>query len=366
MTNISKIFFYLEDGNSFTGEGFGYIPKKDQLIFSEIVFNTSMYGYQEVFSDPSYCDQSIVMTYPLIGNYGVNSSDNESESPALKAIIVREYCNTPSNFRSETSIDKYLKGHKICGISNIDTRYLTKLIREKGTMKAYISSEEITENLLSTLFKVDLPIDQIIKTSTKQNIFHTGDKEKHIVLIDYGFKNNILRSLLSRDCSVTVVPWNASFEEIEKLKPHGILLTNGPGDPMSIESVLPTIKKLQEKYPLFCICMGHEIFAMANGAKVEKMKFGHRGGNHPVKDFENNRVYITAQNHGHCVSQKSIAGTDLIVTQVNLNDGTIEALKHKTLPAFSVQYHPEASPGPNDTKYLFDDFINLITGVENA
>lgn len=361
---MSNIFLYLEDGNSFTAESFAHTPSES--ILSEIVFNTSMQGYQEVITDPSYCDQSIVMTYPLIGNYGVNHDDSESITPYLKSLIIRECCDTPSNFRSRQSLKQFLTSNQIVGIHKIDTRRLTKLIREKGTMKSVISATELSSEELKVQFAKDLQTNQIEKVSTKTISHFPSNGGRRVVLIDYGYKKNILESLIKRGCDVIVVPFDTSFEKIKEFNPQGILLSNGPGDPESIINVLPTIKKLQDNYPLFSICMGHEIFALANGAKVEKMKFGHRGGNHPVKDFLLNRVYLTAQNHGYCVSTDSIEGTDLEITQVNLNDNTIEALKHKTRPAFSVQYHPEASPGPNDTKHLFDEFINLISEVKNA
>jgi carbamoyl-phosphate synthase small subunit len=361
---MSKIFLYLEDGNSFVAESFAHIPESP--ILSEVVFNTSMQGYQEVITDPSYCDQSIVMTFPLIGNYGVNHDDSESITPHLKALIIRECCDTPSNFRSRQSLQQFLTINRIVGVHKLDTRKLTKLIREKGTMKSLISAQNLSSSQLDELFKKDLPTNQIEKVSTKTISHFPSNGGRRVVLVDYGYKKNILESLLKRGCDVIVVPFNTSFEKIKEFNPQGILLSNGPGDPESIIEVLPTIRKLQDLYPIFSICMGHEIFALANGAKVEKMKFGHRGGNHPVKDFALNRVYITAQNHGYCVSSESIEGTELEITQVNLNDNTIEGLKHKTRPAFSVQYHPEASPGPNDTKHLFDEFIKALSEVKNA
>jgi carbamoyl-phosphate synthase small subunit len=361
---MSKIFLYLEDGNSFEAESFAHTPVSP--VLSEIVFNTSMQGYQEVITDPSYCDQSIVMTFPLVGNYGVNHDDSESITPYLKSLIIRECCETPSNFRSRQSLKQFLTANGVVGIHKLDTRKLTKLIREKGTMKSLISAQELNSSELEELFKQKLPSNQIEKVSTKTISHFPSNGGRRVVLVDYGYKKNILESLLKRGCDVIVVPYNTSFEKITEFNPQGILLSNGPGDPESIIEVLPTIKKLQDIYPIFSICMGHEIFALANGAKVEKMKFGHRGGNHPVKDFELNRVYITAQNHGYCVSTESIKGTDLEITQVNLNDKTIEGLKHKTKPAFSVQYHPEASPGPNDTKHLFDEFIKALSEVRNA
>ena len=361
---MKKVYLYLEDGSEFEAESFGYYP--EEVIFSEVVFNTSMQGYQEVITDPSYCDQSIVMTYPLIGNYGINQDDSEALIPHLKALIVREYCDHPSNFRSRQSLSQFLNHNKVVGVHKLDTRKLTKLIREKGTMKSVISNTPLDKSQLDTLLAQELSTDQISKVSTKAISHFPSNGGKRIVLVDFGYKKNILESLLKRGCDVIVVPYNTSFEKIQEFNPQGVLLSNGPGDPKSILEVLPTVKKLQENYPLFAICMGHQIFALANGADTEKMKFGHRGGNHPVKDLALDRTYITAQNHGYCVTDKSVSKTELEITQINLNDKTIEGLKHKKYNAYSVQYHPEASPGPNDTKYLFDCFIERLKEVPHA
>ncbi|MAZ48907.1 MAG: carbamoyl phosphate synthase small subunit [Halobacteriovoraceae bacterium] len=361
---MSKLYLYLENGDYYRGESFGHKPESPRL--SELVFNTSMYGYQEIISDPSYCDQAIVMTYPLIGNYGVNQDDSESITPHLNAFITREYCDHPSNFRSRQNLSQYLETHKIIGIHQIDTRKLTKIIRTQGTLKCVISSNEMTESELSDFFSTPYETNQIEKVSIKTISHFPALGGKRIVLVDFGYKKNILESLLKRGCDVIVVPFDTSFEKIAEFNPKGIVLSNGPGDPKSIEKVLPTIRKLQESFPMFSICMGHQIFALANGADTIKMKFGHRGGNHPVHDLERDKVFITAQNHGYCVREDSLGATDLEVTQVNLNDKTIEGLKHKTLPAYSVQYHPEASPGPNDTKYLFDQFIESLSEDQYA
>lgn len=355
---MKEVFLYLEDGQAYTAESFAY--ENDEPILSEIVFNTSMQGYQEVITDPSYCDQSVVMTYPLIGNYGINQDDSESITPYLKAFIMREYCDLPSNFRSRQSLARFLKSNNIVGLHKLDTRKLTKTIRSKGTMKSIISFTDLSEGERSDLFSRELPTDQIPKVSSQRIAHFPTNGGKRVVLIDFGYKKNILESLLKRKCDVIVVPYNTSFEKIQDFNPEGVLLSNGPGDPKSILEVLPTIKKIQDNYPMFSICMGHQIFALANGADTAKMKFGHRGGNHPVKDLSLDRVYLTAQNHGYCVTEESVAHTDLEITQINLNDKTIEGLKHKTKPCYSVQYHPEASPGPNDTKHLFDCFIDTM------
>jgi carbamoyl-phosphate synthase small subunit len=349
----------LENGLEFEGTSIGY--ECDSEILGELVFNTSMTGYQEIFSDPSYCDQIVTMTYPLIGNYGICQADYESLNPHLKGIIIKENCEAPSNWRNEMSLSSFLKKHKIPGVSGIDTRELTKVIRSKGSMKAKI----VKSSQKDTTFSEPLNNDQIERVSVKSPMHYPGDGPK-VVMIDFGYKKNILSSLIQRGCEVIVLPFNSSSSEIEQFNPDGVLLSNGPGDPKDILHVIPTIQEIQEKYPLFAICMGHQVFALANNADTEKMKFGHRGANHPVKDFENDRVYITSQNHGYAVSTDSIKKSNLEVTQVNLNDKSIEGLKHKTLKATSVQYHPEASPGPTDTNYLFDNFVDLMKREKNA
>lgn len=361
---MSQVYLYLEDGSVLEAESFAYQSKDP--IFSEIVFNTSMQGYQEIITDPSYCDQSVVMTFPLIGNYGINQSDNESITPSLKALIVREACDTPSNFRSRQSLSQFLTTRNVVGIHKIDTRKLTKIIREKGTMKSIISFNPLTSSEIDQLFSQYLTTNQVQKVSSKAISHFPSNGGKRVVLMDFGYKKNILESLIKRGCDVIVVPYDTTFKKIKEFNPQGILLSNGPGDPKSILTVIPTIQELQKEYPIMAICMGHQIFALANGANTEKMKFGHRGGNHPVKDLNADRVFITSQNHGYCVDLDSLKTTQLEVTQINLNDKTIEGLKHKSLPCFSVQYHPEASPGPNDTKFLFDQFINTMTEVTHA
>jgi carbamoyl-phosphate synthase small subunit len=361
---MKKIFLYLEDGTHIEATSFGYLPKES--FSSEIVFNTSMQGYQEILSDPSYCDQSVIMTYPLIGNYGINHDDNESISPSLKALIVKEYCNLPSNFRVRQKLSDYLILNKVVGICDIDTRFLTKKIRSQGTLKSVISLEKLEQSNLKHLFDQDLKRDQISRVSTKKISHFPSNGGKRVVMIDFGYKKNILESLLKRGCDVILVPYNTSYDKIIEFKPQGIVLSNGPGDPKNILEIIPTIQKLQESFPLFAICMGHQIFALANKANTAKMKFGHRGANHPVQDLNSKRVYITSQNHGYSVTEESIKDSDLEITQVNLNDKSIEGLRHKKLPAFSVQYHPEASPGPNDTKYLFDEFTNSLKEVDHA
>lgn len=355
---MSKIKLVIENGDIYQGDSIGLEITGPHNI-GELVFNTSMTGYQEIISDPSYCDQIIVMTYPLIGNYGVNRDDFESLVPALKGLVVRECPSEGSNWRNEYSLRELLKRFKIPGISGIDTRDLTKKIRDKGVMRAIFVPQDYPLEDVSTLFEKPLPQDQIARVSTKNPIHFPGEG-KRIILMDFGYKKNILRSLIKRNCDVMIVPWDTSSEVIQSFRPQGILLSNGPGNPKDIPEVLPVIRELQEIYPMFCICMGHQLFALANKADTEKLKFGHRGGNHPVKDLNSGKVYMSSQNHGYAVTQESINNTELKITQINLNDNTIEGLQHKQLPAFSVQYHPEASPGPEDTGWLFDQFLNNI------
>lgn len=355
---MKMIKLVLENGDEYVGESIGY---DIDTIFSlgELVFNTSMTGYQEILSDPSYCDQIVVMTFPLIGNYGVNKDDFESLSPALKGLVVRECTETGSNWRNEYSLRELLVRFKIPGIAGIDTRELTKKIRDAGVMKAVLVPENHpTQNVKAALSR-PLGTDQIARVSTKNPIHFPGSGQR-IILMDFGYKKNILKSLMTRNCDVVVVPWNASLELIQSYRPQGILLSNGPGNPKDIPEVLPVIRDLQKLYPMFSICMGHQLFALANGADTEKLKFGHRGGNHPVQDLRLKKVFMSSQNHGYSVTNQSVINSDLEVTQVNLNDKTVEGLQHKTLPAFSVQYHPEACPGPEDTGWLFDEFLSTI------
>ncbi len=355
---MKQIKLVLETGEEYLGESVG---ADIDNIFSlgELVFNTSMTGYQEILSDPSYCDQIIVMTYPLIGNYGVNKDDFESLAPALKGMVMRECAEEGSNWRNEYSLRELLKRFKIPAIAGIDTRELTKKIRDRGVMKAVLAPVSYPKHNIELVLTRSLGTDQIQRVSTKSPIHFPGEG-KRIVMMDFGYKKNILSSLLRRNCDVVVVPWNSSVEVIESFRPQGLLLSNGPGNPKDVPEVLPTIRTLQKKYPMFSICMGHQLFALANGAETEKMKFGNRGGNHPVKDLKLGKVFMSSQNHGYAVTEASVKTSELEVTQININDKSIEGLRHKTLPAFSVQYHPEASPGPEDTAWLFDDFLNSI------
>jgi len=352
---------YLEDGTQFTGESFGSTGES----FGEIVFNTGMTGYQEILTDPSYFGQFVVMTYPLIGNYGVNMQDFESTKPRVFGFIVREFAEHPSHFESKMSLDSFLKENGILGVSGIDTRMLTKKIRSKGTMKAFLTTNEITKEQAMERLLSPLRTDQVSQVSVHEPFTMPG-KGQHVVLVDYGYKQGMVRELLERQCKVTVVPYHTTYEQIQSLRPDGVLLSNGPGDPKDVPNAVPMIQSLiNDKIPLFGICLGHQLLALANGADTEKMKFGHRGSNHPVKDLVTNRIYITSQNHGYTVKQESLSSCPLKISHIALNDGTVEGLSHTNVPAFSVQYHPEASPGPNDSRYLFDQFVEMIDTTKN-
>jgi carbamoyl-phosphate synthase small subunit len=352
----------LEDGTVFKGEGFG----SDRETIGEVVFNTGMTGYQEVISDPSYCGQLVTFTYPLVGNYGINRDDFETVNPAILGVVVKEHCEYPSNFRNEETLDAFLQAKKIPGISGIDTRKLTKIIREYGTMKAMITSvDRSIDEVLRILEDTPLATDQVKQVSTVKPYVVPG-RGYRIVLIDFGMKHGILREFTKRNCHVTVVPYNTSAEEIERLKPDGVMLSNGPGDPKSVPEAIQTIRQLIGVIPVFGICLGHQLIALASGGDTSKMKFGHRGANQPVKDLRTGRTYITSQNHGYAVDQGSLESTNLQLTQVSLNDETVEGLEHERHPVFSVQYHPESSPGPEDTSHLFDEFLQRVQDAQGT
>lgn len=346
----------LESGEVFYGTGFGV----EQDTAGEVVFNTGMTGYQELISDPSYCGQIVCMTYPLIGNYGINRDDYESIEPAIKGLIVKELCDFPSNFRTQITLDELFKKKNLSGISGIDTRKLTRIIRNYGVVKGKIVNADADENaIIAELKSTDFPTNQVEMVSTKTPYANPGRGFK-VVLVDFGSKLGIIRELSQRNCDITVVSQNTTAEEILLMDPDGIMLSNGPGDPEDNPHALEMIRGLLGKVPIFGICLGHQLIGLACGAKTFKLKFGHRGGNHPVLDLEKNKVSITSQNHGYAVDQESLKGTDLVETHIALNDRTNEGLKHKIHPCFSVQYHPEASPGPEDANYLFDEFIELM------
>ena len=343
----------LEDGSVYKGYGIG----ADIEMAGEVVFNTAMTGYQETLSDPSYNGQIITFTYPLIGNYGINRDDYETINPSIKGIVTREICRKPSNFRKEFTLDEVLKDLNIPGISGIDTRSLTKKIREHGTIKGIITGiKKDAQKVAESLRKNNLPTNQIEQVSTKKAFLSSG-LGKRVVLIDLGMKSGIMRELNLRGCDIIVMPHDASAKEILRQKPDGIMLSNGPGDPVDVPETISTIKDLIGKVPIFGICMGHQLISLACGAKTYKLKFGHRGANQPVKNLLTGKVDITAQNHGYAVDIDSLKNTDLELTHIAVNDGTCEGVRHKKYSVFSVQYHPEASPGPHDPNYLFDQFI---------
>lgn len=356
---MSKRFLLLEDGTLFEGKAFGAEVCEQ---YGEVVFNTGMTGYQETLSDPSYCDQFVVMTYPLIGNYGVNRDDFETINPAISGLIVKECAEYPSNFRNEWALDDYLKHKNIPGLANIDTRRLVKKIREKGTMKGFmVDSIEDFNNALEQLNLYEFSSDQVKRVSTVKPYVVPGKGER-IVLVDFGMKHGILREFTQRHCHITVVPYNTTADEILQLKPDGVMLSNGPGDPKDVKEGIELVKGLMGKVPLFGICLGHQLIALACGADTHKMKFGHRGSNHAVKDLQTGEVWMTSQNHGYSVTKESLSQTSLTVTQIALNDNTIEGLEHELYDVFSVQYHPESSPGPQDSNSLFDQFLDKIKG----
>ncbi len=353
---MKKAVLALEDGTVFEGSSFGAKGE----VFGEVVFNTGMTGYQEVLTDPSYCGQIVTMTYPLIGNYGVNPEDIESVKPQVRGFVVREVCQTPSNWRSVENLNEYLERSGIIGIEGIDTRALTRILREKGTMKGMISTSDdfnINEHLENIkAFEIKDPVSEVTTAELK---VYDGNGYK-IALVDLGVKNNIVRSLLKRGCKVYIFPANAAAEEIMKVEPEGIVFSNGPGDPKDCVDTIETIKSLFGKIPMLGICLGHQIMALAAGSDTERLKYGHRGCNHPVKDLDKDLTYITSQNHGYTIVESSIDTNKAVVSHRNMNDQTIEGVRYLGVPAFTVQFHPEASPGPTDTGYLFDEFMEMI------
>ena len=369
-----RALLVLEDGKVFKGRSF---TGHGEAV-GEVVFNTSMSGYQEILTDPSYCGQMVTMTYPLIGNYGINDQDVESERIQVKALLVKEYQEYPSNWRSKRSLADYLKASHIPGVEGIDTRAVTRHIRLAGAMKAALSTVDLDRDSLAQKARQcpDMTGLDLVKEVTCQkpqlwqqgrSIELEGDldqfqwpeerKSWHVVAIDYGVKYNILRSLEARGCTILLVPATVDSDTINGLDPHGLFLSNGPGDPAAVTYAVDVIKEQIGKRPIFGICLGHQLTGLALGGKTFKLKFGHRGGNQPVKDLGTGKVEITSQNHGFCVDMESLNDPDIELSHINLNDNTLEGLIHKKLPLFSVQYHPEASPGPHDATYLFDRFI---------
>jgi carbamoyl-phosphate synthase small subunit len=376
----------LEDGRVWRGRGFG-APAD---VVGEVVFNTAITGYQEILTDPSYCGQIVTMTYPLIGNYGVNIEDIESRKIFAEGLVVRELSRTVSNWRAAESLDDYLKKQNIPGISDIDTRSLVRHIRERGSMRGCLSTlsgseAAVIEKARSAPEMVGLDLATVVSCKepyvwtdsqasaygSPQLIFGADARDSlieprfHVVAYDFGLKYNSLRSLATLGCRVTVVPAQTSAEDVMALKPDGIWLSNGPGDPEPLTGVIANLKKLMGRYPIFGICLGHQLMGLAVGGRTYKLPFGHHGGNQPVKDLTTGRVEITAQNHGFAVDADSLPA-DCEVTHINLNDNTVEGLRHKNYPLFSVQYHPEAAPGPHDASYLFTRFINMMEGEKSS
>ena len=369
----------LEDGRYFEGESFGATGS----CVGEICFNTSMTGYQEVLTDPSYRGQIVAMTYPLIGNYGINSLDDESRSPHVRGFVIEELTDVPSNWRSEMSLDEYLRKWNIPGAKGIDTRALTRHLRTRGAMKACLTTEEISpEEATQTAIKGEgvIGMDYVREVSTPEIYEWDPDHELskpwtlangngrevplppvrfHIAAYDYGIKRNILRLLRQRGFRVTVVPADTPAEKVLALNPDGIFLSNGPGDPSALTYAHSAVRNLMGRKPIFGICLGHQVLGFAYGGSTFKLKFGHRGANQPVKDLHSGRVAITAQNHGFAVDPKTLP-PEVELTHINLNDGTVEGMRHRELPIFSVQYHPEAAPGPHDASYFFQQFADLI------
>jgi carbamoyl-phosphate synthase small subunit len=351
----------LEDGKIFKGRAFGATGER----YGEVVFNTSMTGYQEILTDPSYKGQIVAMTYPLIGNYGVNKEDVESRRIFLGGFVVKEYSKIASNWRQANSLGEYLKENKILGIEGIDTRALTLHIRKAGAMRSVLSTEDLDEKRLVKKAKESQGLEGIdlvkeVSIHKKYTWNKTRRPSYKVVVLDCGTKYNILRKLLEHKCEAAVVPAHTEAKDILKLKPDGVLLSNGPGDPAAVKYVIQTTRDLIGKIPIFGICLGQQMLGLALGGKTYKLKFGHHGANHPVKDLLTGKISITVQNHGFCVDIDSLNKREVEITHINLNDNTLEGMRLKKLPVFSVQFHPEASAGPHDANYLFEEFIKLM------
>lgn len=348
----------LENGKEFYGYGFG----ADVTAINELVFNTSMVGYQEIISDPSYTDQMVCMTYPLIGNYGMTDEDYETKVPTMGGLIVREYNDLPSNFRYTKTLSEVLLEYDIPGISGVDTRMITRIIRDEGSQKVMIcDANKPLVDALQMVRDYQIPTDMVSRVSCKKRWYSRTPNHKYdVVAIDCGIKHNIIRKLNEKGCNVTVVPFDTSADEIMKMQPDGLFLSNGSGNPEDVQPVINVVKELHGQLPIFGICLGHQMISLALGAKTFKMKFGHRGGNHPVMNIETGKIEITSQNHSYAVDVKSLEGTPLTLTHKNLLDDTAEGVESAENKLFSVQYHPESAPGPQDSAYLFDKFIDLM------
>ena len=348
----------LENGREFYGWGFG----ADKEARNEIVFNTSMVGYQEIVSDPSYTGQMVVLTYPLIGNYGMTDEDYETKVPTMGGLIVREYNDTPSNFRYTKTLSDVLEENDIPAIQGVDTRRITRIIRTEGAQKVMICRPDVpAQEAVAKMKAYEIPRDVVRQVSCKKTWFSRTPSHKYdVVAVDCGIKHNIIRTLNKKGCNVIVVPYDTTPRQIMSYHPDGLFLSNGPGDPEVVTPVIETVRRLRGKLPIFGICLGHQMISLAYGAQTYKMKFGHRGGNHPVKNLKTGKIEITSQNHSFAVKPESLAGTGLELTHINILDNTAEGVECKADKIFSVQYHPESAPGPQDSSYLFDKFIEMM------
>lgn len=357
--NENKVYICLANGQIFEGKSFG---AKGEVL-GELVFTTGMSGYIETLTDPSYFGQIVMHTFPLIGNYGFIDEDMESEKSSVSAYIVREYCDKPSNFRCDNTLDEYLKANNIVGVYDVDTREITKIIRKYGVMNAVITDNPNNVNFDSIKeYKIEDAVESV--SCHKPSLFPSNEHRYNVVLIDYGTKKNIVRELNKRGCNVAVVPYNTKADDILSLNPDGIMLSNGPGDPSENTKAIDELKKLVGVKPIFAICLGHQLLALSQGAKTEKLKYGHRGVNQPVKNLETGRTYISSQNHGYAVVNESVEEIGAKISYINANDGTVEGIDYDDKMAFSVQFHPEACSGPHDTRFIFDKFINMMGGKE--
>lgn len=345
----------LEDGSIFPGELLNDTPS-----VGEVVFNTGMTGYQEVLTDPSYCGQIVTMTYPLIGNYGTAALFDQAIKSYVRGFVMSELCDEPSNWQAEGGLRQYLINNGIPCIYGVDTRAVTRKIRSAGTMKGIIVPAAMSEDKIKELLATPPETDVVAEVTTKA-VYRMPANGPRVVVLDYGIKRNILNSLVKVGCDLTILPADTSAAEVLALNPDGVFLSNGPGDPKDVPKSIAVVKELIGKKPIFGICLGHQLLALAMGADTYKLKFGHRGSNHPVKDMATGQVHITSQNHGYAVQDETLAGKDLIITHRAVNDNTVEGMKHTHLPVFSVQYHPEAAPGPDDNTYLFDEFLELLS-----